>query len=46
MTENLEKLAIRSIKLIRIEPSNIEEEGSNIKGLDIRAVRGIKSRST
>ena len=44
MTKNLEKLVVYSIKLIYIEPLDIEEEGSNFEGLGIRAIRSVKTR--
>ena len=46
MTKNLDKLVVYSIKLVRMEPLDIEEEGSNFKGLSIRAARSIKARPT
>ena len=46
MTKNLEKLVVYSIKLVYIELSNIEEEGSDFEGLGVRAMRSVKTRPT
>ena len=45
MIENLDKLTIRLIKLVRAELSDTKEEGSDFKGLGVRVVRSIKPRS-
>ena len=46
MTENLDKPVVHSIKLVRMEPLDIEEEGSDFEGLGIRAARSAKARPT
>ena len=46
MTKNLEKSVVYSIKLVRMELLDIEEEGSDFEGLSVRAMRSVKTRPT
>ena len=43
--ENLDKLVVRSIKIIRVKVLDIEEKESNFKDFSVRVARSAKPRS-